>query len=827
MNSFLLAMRLLWRDSRAGELTVLFLALLIAVTCSAAITLFSDRLNQTMTIQTAEFLAADMVITSHAPVPETWLKKADELGLVQAEIAEFSSVLMENDEFLLASIKAVSDEYPLRGALKTTLSDYMSEQFEPKGPHSGEAWADKRVLSALKLKPGDSLTVGEKKLSVSKIITYEPDKHGDFYSLSPRLMMNLSDLAATGIVQPGSHVHYFFLFSGEPARLSGFKNWVKPQLNLAQRILDIHEDRPELGSALDRAERYLGLTTIVIVIISGVAIAMATRRFVDRHLDATAILRCLGSKQNGVLALFLIQFLFLGLMTSIAGCGIGWGVQELLFRLLRSLLPQTVANPSWPAMLTGVFTGLTVLIGFALPPLLQLRRVSPARVLRRDLKPLSVSALMVYGSAILLIAWLIWRYTRDFKMTATILSAGMLSVLLLTGLFYGILITIRRILPRVGLTWRFGFQGLVRNGRATIAQTLAFTITLAAMAISFTVRNDLIENWRRQLPEQTPNHFALNIFSDQKALLQEDFNKEQITGSRFYPIVRGRLTMINGQPVQKIVSKDSQGENAIHRELSLTYTEVLPDGNKIVAGRWWFPDSQNQVSVEQKLADSLKIGLGDKLEFVVGGQKLTVTVASIRSLQWETMKPNFYMIFSPGTLESYPLTYLTSFYLPENNKRFLNGLIKKYPAITILEVELILKQFKTILAQLTSAVNYLLYFAFLAGLTVLFSAIYSTLDTRIYESALLRTFGANRAFLRSAHIVEFCVLGLISGLFAAILSETLLYVLYAKALNMDYRPAFHLWISLPCIGAIVVGTAGYRGVNRAINSPPLRVLRES
>jgi putative ABC transport system permease protein len=822
-----LAVRLLWRDSRAGELTILFLALLIAVTSSTAIALFSDRLERTMTDQTAEFLAADMVITSHATIPESWLEKATQLNLAQAQTAEFSSILIEHDELLLAGIKAASANYPLRGFLKTTTSDYLAETIEHQGPEPGFAWVEKRILSALKLNLGDPITVGEKKLVVSKIITYEPDKQGDIYSLSPRVMINKQDLQATGVIQPGSHVHYFFQFSGESSQLTEFKRWVKPQLNLAQRILDIHEDRPELGSALDRAERYLGLSSIVVIIISGVAIAMATRRYTERHLDATAILRCLGCKQRDVLWLFVSQFLILGLLTSALGCALGWFVQEMLFKLLRNLLPQSIANPGWLAVFLGLITGMTILIGFALPPLLRLKRVSPARVLRRDLEPLPTSAWLVYGLAFGIVGVLIWQYTEDLNMTVTIFCAGLVLLLILGLLIYLILILARRSLPIMPLNWRFGLQGLLRNNRATISQILAFTITLVAMALSFTVRSDLIENWHKQLPERAPNHFALNIFPEQLPTLQTDFKEQGIEGSQFYPVIRGRLTEINDVTVQKIVSKDSQGESATHRELSLTWTENLPEDNKIISGTWWSPEKKGEVSVEQKLAESLKINLGDQLLFIIGGQQLTATVSSIRSLQWDTMKPNFYMIFSPGTLESFPGTFLTSFYLPDSKKTYLNQLVKKYPAVTVLEVDLILKQFKTILTQLTEAINYLLYFALMSGFTVLFSAIYSTLDNRIYESALLRTFGANRSLLRKTHIIEFTLLGLVSGVLAAIISEGLLFALYSKALNMDYHPTLYLWIGLPLIGAFAVGLAGCWGVRHVANIPPLRVLRDS
>jgi len=826
MSRFNLALRLLWRESRSGELTILILALIIAVTSSTAIALFSDRLQRTMTNQTAEFLAADLVIASPDPVPAEWLTKAMQLNLTQARTAEFSSVLIEHDELLLAGVKAVSAAYPLRGFLKTTTTDYSTETITQNGPEKGTAWLEKRILSALKLKLGDQLTVGEKQLTISNIITYEPDKKGDFYSFSPRVMINEGDLEATGIVQPGSHVHYNFQFTGETKALTEFKQWIKPQLNPSQRIMDIHEDRPELGSALDRAERYLGLSSTLVILISGVAIAMATRRYTERHFNATALLRCLGCKQNEILWLYSSQFIVLGVLASAIGCLLGWFAQEALFHLLRGLLPQHVASPGLLAVFFGFIIGMAVLLGFALPPLLRLKQVSPLRVLRRELEPLPSSAWLIYGLSIGIIGLLIWKYTDDIKMTATILGVGLMTLLALGLLIYGLLNLTCKLLPSMSLIWRFGLQGLLRNSRVSVSQILAFSITLVAMVLSFTVRTDLIDNWQKQLPDNAPNHFALNIFPDQQAAFQQELQQQHIDGSRFYPVVKGRLVEINHTPVQQIVSKDTQGENATHRELSLTWTKDLPEENKIVAGNWWNNQQTGLVSVEQKLADSLKIKPGDLLTFTVGSQQINATVASIRELRWDTMKPNFYMIFSPGTLDAYPSTFITSFYLPETQKNVLNTLVKKYPGTTILEVDLILKQFKTILTQLTEAINYLLYFALMAGFTVLFAAVYATLDNRIYEGALMRTLGANRSLLRKTHIIEFFALGLISGLLAVLISEAIIYVLYTQVMHMDYRPSLYLWPVIPVAGALFVGIAGCWGVRHVLNKSPLRVLRE-
>jgi putative ABC transport system permease protein len=832
MTRFNLALRLLWRDSRSGELTLLILALIIAVTSSTAISLFADRLQRTMTTQAAEFMAADLVISSPNLIPAEWLAKATQLNLAKAQTVEFSSVLIEHDELLLASIKAVSSNYPLRGFLKITETDDAnsadSASFEAQihnGPNPGTTWVEKRILSALKLNLGDSLQVGEKQLTVSHILTYEPDKRGDFYSFSPRVMINADDMQATNILQPGSHVHYFFQFAGETQALTEFNHWIKPQLNPSQRIMDIHNDRPELGSALERAERYLGLSSIIVIIISGVAIAMATRRYTERHFNATAILRCLGCKQNEILWLYGIQFVALGLFASGIGCLLGWFAQQGLFHLLRSLLPQQVADPSILAVFFGFIIGMSVLLGFALPPLLRLKQVSPLRVLRRELEPLPSSAWLIYGLAVGIIGVLIWRYTADIKMTVTIIGVGLGALLLLGFLVYVLLRFSRRLLPHLGLTWRFGLQGLLKNSRGSVSQILAFSLTLVAMVLSFTVRTDLINDWQKQLPQNAPNHFALNIFPDQQQSFQQDLQQQKINGSQFYPVIRGRLVAINTTPVQQIVSKDTQGESATQRELSLTWTKDLPEDNKIIEGNWWQNEQSGLVSVEHKLADSLKIKLGDSLSFTVGSQQFNATVTSIRDLRWDTMKPNFYMIFSPGTLDTFPSTYITSIYLPENQKNFLNTLIKKYPSTTILEVDLILNQLKTILSQLTEAINYLLYFALLAGFTVLFAAVYASLDNRIHEGTLMRTLGAKRIFLRKIHLIEFCLLGLISGLLAVIISELILYALYTQVMHIEFHLSYYLWLGVPLTSTLVVGVAGCWGVRNVVNKSPLLVLR--
>ena len=825
MNRLGLALRLLKRDASSGELTLLVLALIIAVTSSTAISLFADRMHRTMSTQAAEFLAADLVITSSSIIPEEWVRKAEELGLQRARTAEFSTVLIENDELLLAGVKAVSNLYPLRGELKTTQTDFEQETVQQSGPNQGEVWIDSRVLATLKLAVGDELTVGETPITVSQIITYEPDKRGDLYSLSPRVMISDADLEATKVLQPGSHVHFFYQFSGEADALAAFTAWVKPWLIPGQRLMDVQEDRPELGSALSRAERYLGLSSIIVILIAGVAIAMSTRRYSERHFNSTAILRCLGCKQNDILVLFLYQFVILGIIACSIGSILGWFAQEALFELLRDMLPAKVAAPSLIAVMLGFLTGFAILIGFALPPLLRLKKVSPLRVLRRELEPLSSSAWIVYGLALVLISGLIWRYTQDAKLMLAIIGGGLATAALSGVLLLGLLKQLRKLLPHVSLSYRLGLQGVLRNPVASVTQILAFSITLLAMLLSFTVRNDLIQDWQQQLPTDAPNHFAMNILPDQVSQFEQYLVQQAIPAAQIYPVTRGRLVGINDVPVQQIVSKDSQGERATHRDLSLTWGNQLPSDNKTVAGQWG-EAQMGEVSIESKLAASLNVGMGDKLTFSIGSEQLNAVVAHIRTVQWDTMKPNFYMVFSDGTLDNFPTTYITSFYVPKGKKKVLNGLAKQFPSMTLLEVDAILEQFKTILTQLTAAINYLLYFALLAGFTVLFASVNSTLDNRINEGALMRTLGANRTLLNQAHWVEFSIIGVVSGLIAVLMFELVSFGLYTYVLHLDFHFNWLLVLLTPIVSAGCVVAAGLWGVKDVANKPPMWVLRE-
>jgi putative ABC transport system permease protein len=827
LNNFRLALRLLVRDWRAGELRLLAAAVVIAVGSVTAIGFFSDRLNRAMTYQSADLLGADLRLTSPEPVPSIWLEQAVSQGLREAEALEFASVAVHTDKLQLSSVMAVSAGYPLRGALRTATALYAPDVKTSGIPAPGTAWVEPRVLQALGLTIGGRIRIGSAAFVVTRVLTYTPGRAGSFFSFAPRVLIPLADVAATGVVQPGSRVNYRYFFAGADTELARYKKWLTPRLEPNHRLLEVRDGSSSIGRALGRAERYLGLTSLLAVILAGVAIAMGARRYSARHFDVAAMLRCFGAAQRDIIVLYVPQFLLLGLAASALGCALGWLAQETIFYLLEDLRPAGLPPAGIAPVAFGFFTGLISLAGFALPPLLRLKNVPPLRVLRRELTPLPSSAWMVYGAAAAAILVLMWRYTGSLLLTAGAL-AGSLTTAGALAAVAGVLLTLSRRLPRrVGVAWRFGLNNLWRHTRASIGQILAFGLALMAMAVIALLRTDLLSTWQTQLPPDTPNHFAFNILPQDVTPIQRFFSTNRIQASALYPMVRGRLTEINGKPVTQAVTKEESNNEALQRELNLSWTGTVPPDNRLVRGTWWeTPSPGKRVSVEEKLAGKLGIELNDELTFSIAGETLRARVASIRSVQWDSFHPNFYMIFPPGALDEFPATYLTSFHLAPDRKSLLTALVRAFPAVTVLEMDQVLAQVRVIFGQVTAAVELVLLFVLAGGFTVLFAALAASLDERFHEGAILRVLGAGRRQLRTAHFAEFAVLGLLAGLVAAVGTELIAYLLYTRAFELDYRFKWPVWLAAPLAGSVLIGLAGYIGTRRVVIQSPLTVLRE-
>lgn len=832
MSSFstpTLALRLLGREWRSGELRVLVLALLIAVTISTAISFFTNRIERSMTSRAAEFLGADMVISSRSPLPELYASEAAQQGLQTSAQLGFSSVMATDAQMQLSSVKAVADGYPQRGELRIADQPFGEERSTQSIPAPGEVWIEPRLLNQLELQVGDTLDVGYASLRIGALVTHEPDRAGDFYSLSPSVLMNLSDLPATRIVQPGSRVTHKLLISGSEQALSAYRNWLEPELDVNQKLTTVADDNRQIGNALSRANQFLGLSSIAAVVLAGVAVALSAGRFAVRHFDASALLRCMGLSRRQVLKLFLCQLLLLGALATLAGLLLGWLVQWGLIVLLSDLLPPDLPAPGLKPLWIGAATGFTALIGFALPPLLRLGRVAPLRVLRRDLAPMPSSSWFIYGLALLALCLLMWQFTGDLKLTLSMVFGGAAAAVVMGLLAWQLLRAFAGPLGRAGLAWRLGSGELLKQPSAAATQILAFGLIFMSMLVVIILRTELLSTWQDQLPPDSPNHFALNILPDEAEAFTTQLNSIGAVSAPLYPVTPGRLVSINEIPVREQVTKESQGERAINRDLSLTWSADLAADNHLREGQWWATETTDnpQVSIESELADSLGIKLNDQLGFVIAGQTIEARVSSIREVEWDNFTPNFYMVFSPGSLDGMPATLLTSFYLPTSERDALRQLSRAFPAMTLLEVEPILEQIRSILAQVTLAVEYVLIFVLLAGLTVLFAALQSTLDQRLYQGALLRTLGAQKSLLRRANRLEFSLLGALAGLMAVVASELATWALYRFALDLPWQPHLIYWLLTPLTAALLIGVAGAWGTRAVVNQSPMRLINRS
>lgn len=828
MRRVALAVRLLRRDWRAGELHALLFALAVAAATATAITAFSERLRLAFADQTGALLGADLVVRSSRPIPRAWIDAAAGAGLRHTEATEFASMALAGERPQLVAVKAIGDAYPLRGAVRTATAPYGEEAAAPRMPEPGSLWIESRLFALLQVRIGDRLRIGDAEFRVAHVLGFEPSRGGDLLNLSPRVLMHENDLPRTRVIQPGSRVYYSGLFAGDAEPVARFRAWLQPQLSDQDRLLDARTGRPAVGNALDKAERYLGLASLVAIGLAGVAVAMATRRYSVRHYDTSAMLRCFGAVQRDIVALYLWQLLLLGLAGSAIGIAIGWPAQIGLVRLLSGLLPLTPppAGP-WPVAI-GLSTGLITLAGFALPPVLRLRTVPPLRVLRRDLTPLPARAWTVYGFALLALIVLAWRYTDDAQLTLSVVGGAALSVLTLLGAAALLLRGARRLRPRTGTAWRFGMNSLWRRGASSAGQIAAFGLVIMAMSVTALLRTDLLQSWRTQLPDDAPNQFAINIQPDRQAAFAAFLRREGITSAPVYPVVRGRLIAVNGAPVRQAVSKEAQDNNALNRDLNLTWSETLPADNRIVAGNWMTrtTDAAIPVSVEVKLAEQLGLSLGDTLEFLAADQTLTARITSLRSVEWDSFRPNFYMIFPPGVIDHLPQSAMTSFYLAPQRTAVLQRLVEQFPAVTVLDVGALLNEVRRIFEQVTLAVEYILVFVLLASFAVLLAVLAASHDERIREGALLRALGAGRAQVRGGHAVEFALLGLLAGVLAAAGTELITWLLYTRVFRLDYSWHGMVWITAPLSGMIGIALAGIWGTRSVLSQAPVVLLRE-
>nr|WP_237022350.1 FtsX-like permease family protein [Halomonas sp. HG01] len=839
-----LSWRGLRRDLRAGDVRALFLALTLAVAAATMIGFFLDRLERGLTRQAGQLLGGDVVLEQSRPFDPELRRAFEDAGLALSDQVDMVSMVSAGEAFQPVGVKAVDDAYPHYG--ESVVDRGSGPEALPRGPERGGAWVAPRLAQLLDLELGDTLRLGQAELEVSGVIEREADPSAGFSSFNPRLMVHVDDLEATGLIQPGSRIEYELLAAGPPEAVEAITPRLERLRAEGVEVQDVRRDRPRLGSALSRADRYLSLAGLAAVLLAGVAVAMATRRYVERHLDTAALLRCFGARQAELVRLFALQLLWLALAASALGALLGLAGQALLLALLGRLLAVELPPPGPMPLALGVLTALAVLAGFAGPTLLRLRRVSALKVLRRELDPLPASAWWVVGAAALVFGALLWLYSGDPILSLSLLLGGGLALAVLWGLggllLGGVLALCSRLPARGGAGYlqalRLGGRQLARRRAASLGQLLAFSVALFAMAMIALVRGDLLDAWREQLPENTPNQFAINIQPGERDAFAAALNEGAESRSDLYPMVRGRLTAIDGAEPREAVPAEARGDNALRRELNLTWRADPPEGNRLVAGEWFDAEAATggeaatpvPISLESGLAGRLGLELGDVLTFTVGSATIDGEITSLRDLDWDSFRPNFYVIFPPGVLERFGHSYITAFHLAPDERALPGRLVRDFPGVTLLDVEAILERVREVLSQVTRAVELVLVLVLLAGISVLHAALAASLPVRAHEAGLLRVFGAGDRLLRRVQGAEFALLGLASGLLAAALTELAAAGLYGGWL--DLTPRWHpaLWLALPLGGALLVGAIGQwlsRGIRRRAPAESLGLLGEA
>lgn len=820
--------RFLRRDWRSRELRILALSLAVAVMTVTAITVFSAKLQSLIEQSSSQFIAADRQLVSPYPVEEAWLTEARARGLEVARTLEFASMLFADKGMQLVSVKAVSDRYPLKGEVRVSERPGAAARPVRHGPPSGEIWIAPRLFTLLDLEMGAKVAIGDLDLEVRQVLEREPDTSFNFTSLSPRVLMNWDDVAATGVVQPGSRLTYSYLFAGESGVMQDYENWLKPQLGPSHRWQDVRSGRPTIAKAIDKAERYLLLGGSLAVMLAGIAIAMSARQYARAQYDQVALLKTLGLRGRTINYYYGARLLLLGLVCTLAGMLLGWLGHHLILKALAEVLPPLEAQAPMRSFLVGALTALVVMLACALPPLWRLGQVTPVRVLRRDLQS---DAGRLTGWAVVVLAAmlaLLWFYSRDLRLTGLVL-AGILAV---TAVFAGLAALLLRagrlVGTQAGSYWRLGLASLARRRRESILQVVVFALALMLLLIIFLLRTSLVSQWQAQLPPDAPNHFLINIAPSDVDAIRDYLNEQGIVSTELYPMVRGRLTHINDKPAQQSVSKEAE-VNALNRELNLTWMRRLPADNRITDGSWWGEEAgvEPWVSMEAELAGRLGVGVGDRLTFTIGDQAIDVLVKSLRSVQWDSMKPNFYVVFTPGFLERFPATYITSAHIDPGRKALLNDLSRRFPTVTILELDQLIERVRGIMAQVGLAVELVLVLILVAALLVIAALVNLTMAERYRESALLRALGAGRRLIGGGILVEFAAVGALAGLVAVAGAELTVWALQKRAFDIPASLHPELWLLAPVAGALVIGLLGYGQSLRLVRTAPMAALRQA
>ncbi len=827
---FVFYIKLLKRQWRLTAIRLFCMAIAIACAVTFGITLLGDRLEQLFNNQAKEVLAADLVLQSTTKLSEEQLKIIDSTSLKKAQTLTFQTMANANDEFVLSGVKAVSDIYPLRGQLQVASKLFSSPVPVSHGPLSGEVWVEDRILNELHIKIGQSISIGEKNFKITRILIYEPDRGNSFYSFTPRIMMHLDDIVETKIIQPGSRVKYRYLFSGDSNDLRDLENIISPTLQLNQEFITIDQSNQTLATTLERAYRFLFITALIAVLLGAVGTALVSFQYSNEMTYQYAVLRCLGLQGRHMAAAIIIPVILFSVIAIVVGLILGGLAHFLMLNSLKELIPDVLPLPTIKPLILSVLTSVIVITSFAWPFLNKLIHTSPKLLLM----PIGAQKQPILFSSITMligVALLIFLNTKEL----------LISIYILIILCF--FITLTYLITRYIIN-RFVKQGRLANVVAKLTarmiysdrrivslQIIAIAITFFSLALITTMRDDMLDSWQTKVPENAPNIFAINLFEKDKDNFINELYKKNISHSPLYPIIRGRLSAVNNQPIREYASKETdRSDESLSRDLALTWNHDLPKDNKIVEGIWHKANNTsefNAVSVEQGLAKNLEINLEDVLQFTIETQKIEAIVTSIRSVEWESFTPNFYMIFNPGSLDGLPTTYIASMHLKKEQKIILPDLIKQYPNATFFDVNFLLTRIRGIAQQISYAVEIILYFSLFASLVIFISIEMILRHNRSYSTAILKALGAKVKFIQKIFRFQFITIGVIAGVIAYALNVVTGFVLSKYLIEGDYIFNFKTLVLCLIITPLLVLGLGFISIQRMNQIPVKHLLNQN
>jgi putative ABC transport system permease protein len=823
------SLRMLARDWRAGELRVLAAAMVIAVASVTSVGFFADRVGRGLARDAHQLLGADLVIVSDHAFSAELGGALEARGLRSASGVAFMSMAIVDGKSQLAGVKAVSESYPLRGRLRIAPAPNAADAPAPAGPPRGKVWIEERLVSALSAPVGTRLRLGEAELEVGAVLTLEPERGANFFNFAPRLMMNADDVAATNLIRPGSRASYYLYAAGAPQAIRSLESDLRSRLERGQRIETLETGRPEVRASVDRAQRFLGLTALLAAILAGVAIALAARRYVQRQLDACAVMRCLGATQAKLVRLYGAEFLALGACACALGAALGFVGQHALSAALSALLRAELPAPGVLPALQGFLVGLVLMLGFLVPPLLQLKNVPAMRVIRREAGRPRGGTLAAYACGFAALAALLLWQAADLRLGVYVIGGFSAAV----AVFVAVAWTLLRLVSHPALTrrvgspsLRYGLAQLRRHASGNAVQTTCLALGLTALLLLTFTREDLVQAWRRSVPADAPNRFLVGVQPDQRAPLERFFAEQRIAQPDFYPMVRGRLTAVNGQAVRGDDYGEERARRLVEREFNLSYMDAPPGHNTISAGRWFAAPSAREVSVEEGIAERLGWKLGDELSFTVGGEPFSARITSLRKLRWDSMRVNFFVIAPPGLLAPFPATLVSAFRVEPGREAVLDEMSARFPNITLVDVAAAVRQAQGVIDQLIDAVQFVFLFTLAAGMLVLYSALLATEDERRREAAVMRVYGASRAQVAASQRAEFLAMGAIAGLLATLAAALIGQLIARRVFELDLPPSAGLWIAGPLAGIVLLSLNAWLSSRRVLRTSPALTLRD-